>query len=139
MFHRDALRSVVGEVIALIEERLVLACDAGPGRHFLGHPGREGLVDGDWLEACQPARPLAVALGSHQVWIWRALRAWCTGLGPGLKRLLTVGVAKPQHQADREQKQPNPLARSGHSSPSLQHATETVMGRGASVNTLQDP
>jgi hypothetical protein len=131
MFHRDALRGVVGEVVALLEQHLVLAFDAGPGRHLLGHPGREGLVNGDWLEACQSARPLAVALGSHQVRIRRALRAWCTGLalGTGLGRLLSVGVAEHQHHGDREKK-PNPLARSDHGFPPFEARGETVMRRG---------
>src|SRR5580700_6896344 len=68
----------------------------------MGHPGRERLVDGDRLIACQPAWPLVVALGPLQV------RVRSTLLGS----LLRVGPAE-QNQAHK-QNNPNPVARSDH-------------------------
>ena len=89
MFHRDALGGVIAQVVALLEQRLMFAFDARLGRHVVGHPGRERLVDGDRLIACQPAWPLVVALGPLQVRV----------LGAHLGLLLGVGVDERQNQA----------------------------------------
>ena len=101
--HRDALGGAIAEVVALVEHRLMFAFDARLCRHVLGHPGREGLVDGDWLEACQPARSLAVALGSHQVGVLRC--RWF---------LLGLGMAEPENEARRRQKHQTSLPRFDH-------------------------
>jgi hypothetical protein len=63
--HRDALGGMVAEVVALVEQRLMIAFDAWLCRYIRGHPGRKRLVDCNRLVTRQPARPLAVTLGPH--------------------------------------------------------------------------